>query len=188
MSSRLQRSALLPVALCLAVLAFTGCGGKTSTATSAPGATTTASAKTAPSTTSSTSTAAAPTAQSTGFVAEADAICRRGNAEIEAIKLNSGSAKEIERAAPPTMAIEQRVITALAKLDAPASLAHDWQRILGYRRTLAGELGTLLSDAKHNDTAALKPLAASKKQAHAELTATARANGFKDCGKIGAVG
>lgn len=161
-----------------------GCGDGSSTAVP-PGAPSTA-------TTAIGGSMGAPvqsTAQSTSqFVARADATCRRINAEISSIKANSASLAEIKRIVPRTVPLERRGVAALEKLAPPSSLANDWRRMLGYRRTLAGELAGLLKGAESKDAAALKALAASKKRTHASLTSAAKANGFKACAKVGTVG
>jgi hypothetical protein len=164
--------------LLLGALAIAGCGGSSS---ATPGAATQVST---PASTTSTATGAA----SAPFVAQADAVCRRVNAEIVALDAKAGTAAEVKRVVPPTIAIEQKGIAALGKLDPPASLAGDWRRMLDDRRKLAGMLGELLDAAKKNDGTSIKPLAASKKRVHVSLTKTATANGFKDCAKVGRVG
>jgi hypothetical protein len=130
----------------------------------------------------------APDPSSSPFLARADTICARINAEIVALKANSASSAEVKRVVPPTISIERKGIAALEKLSPPASLAQDWQRMLGYRRTLARELGELLDAAIRNDGTSVAPLAASKRRVHASLSQTATADGFKDCAKVGRVG
>lgn len=157
-------------------LAIAGCGGSSKT--------TVHNAATSVSTSAST----APASPSSPFVAQADAICGRINAEIAALEAKSGSAAEVKRVVPLTISLERKGIVALEKLNPPASLARDWRSMLGYRRALAVMLGELLDAAKKNDGASVKPLAASKKRVHASLRKTATANGFKDCAKVGRVG
>ncbi len=110
------------------------------------------------------------------------------NAEIVAIKARGSSAAEVIRVVPRTLSIERKGLDELAGLDPPASIAGDWRRMQGYRRTLASELGELLVLAKQNDGTSVKPLLASKKQAHKALSQAATGAGFKDCAKIGSVG
>jgi hypothetical protein len=167
--------------LLIGAFAIAGCGGSSS---ATPGAATQSSASASTASTAS----SAPSAASAPFVAQAEAVCRRVNAEIVALDAKAGTAAEVKRVVPPTIAIERKGIAALGKLDPPASLARDWRRMLDDRRKLAVMLGGLLDAAKKNDGTSIKPLAASKKRVHVSLTKTATANGFKDCAKVGRVG
>jgi hypothetical protein len=161
--------------LCVVTLALVivGCGGKSDTSQ--------------PSTVGSNSASEASSAGQ-GFVAQADGICARINAEILSFKVKSASRAEVIRVVPPTLAVERKGIAELEKLAAPTSISAVWGRMLGNRRTLAAELAQLLAIAKKNDGRSIKVLAAAKRHAHAALTKEAKQAGFKDCGKIGRVG
>jgi hypothetical protein len=180
----------------LAIAAFgsaiAGCGGSSKASTSsstASGAGATSSSNTAStSAASSTSTTGRPPASSATFVAAADAVCRRYNDEIIALGAKTASAAEIKRIVPPTIAIEHATIRSMRALKPPASLATDWQRMIGFRQRLVDELGSLLADASKDNSAVEKSLATAKGEVHTELTKTATAHGFKDCGKVGSVG
>src|SRR4051812_20121625 len=50
------------------------------------------------------------------FVAQADRVCGRVNAEIIAIKAKSGSAAEVKRVVPRTISISQSAIAALEQM------------------------------------------------------------------------
>jgi hypothetical protein len=165
--------ALICTASCLACasIAAVGCGGKSDAARSSDGGS---------------ATGAAGSEQS--FRAQADAVCARINKDILAVKVKSATAAEVIRVAPRTIALERTGIGELEKLAPPSSLEGAWQRILGYRRTLAGELAQLLDIARRNDGSSIKPLAAAKKQAHAGLSQLAKRAGFKACAKVGRVG
>jgi len=121
------------------------------------------------------------------FIAQADSICHRVNAEIVSFRAKSGSASEVKRIVPRTLSIERRALATLTKLNPPASLADDWQKMLGYRGVLANQLANLLHDAERNDGSSIKSLGAAKKRIHASLSGTAKASGFKDCAKVGSV-
>ncbi len=173
--ARIHATCLLGLALL--ALSFAGCGSGSSTA--GPG-----------STASATSTAGAATGGSDSrsrFVARADAACKRINAEILAIKSRHTTAAEIKRVVPHTLSIERKALGELAALTPPASIASDWRRMLGYRRTLAGELAQLLALAKQNGGTSIEPLVVSKRRTHRALSKTATGAGFKDCSKIGSV-
>jgi hypothetical protein len=183
-----RRTRALPTSvLALVMLAFVGCGGAStdssvSTATRGRATTdTTASSRT--------STRPAQTAAADAhFVARADAVCRRANAEITSVQAKSSSPKEVERIVPRNVALEREGIARLAKLAPPPSLQVVWRSMLGYRRTLAAELTRLLDAAKAKDATAIKSLTVSKRSVHKELSKLATAHGFKDCAKVGAVG
>lgn len=119
------------------------------------------------------------------MIASADQICKRLNAELEAVKPASTSAREIVRVVPGRAVSEQKAVSELTKLAPPASLMNDWKLILGYRRTLAAELDTLVEAAKHKDAAKIKALAASKQRVRGSLRTTAKHAGFKACGQVG---
>jgi hypothetical protein len=178
----------------LAIAAFgsaiAGCGGSSKASTSSSttsGASSSNTASTSAASSTSTTTARPPASSAT-FVAAADAVCRRYNDEIIALGAKNASAAEIKRIVPPTIAIEHATIRSMRALQPPASLAADWQRMIGFRQRLVNELGSLLADASNDKSAAEKSLAAAKGEAHTELTKTATAHGFKDCGKVGSVG
>jgi hypothetical protein len=163
------------LALGVLALAVTGCGGSSkATGTHVSSA--------------SSGTRSTTRAPSGSFVARAEAVCRRVNTEIVALKAKSASAAEVKRIVPQTIAIEREGLARLEKLEPPASLAHDWQRMLGYRRMLARQLAQLLDIAQKNDGTSVKPLAAAKKRLHTSLSTVATSNGFTACAKIGAVG
>jgi hypothetical protein len=181
MTSRARTSGLSLLVLAVIGLTIVGCGGGASTAGTASSASTT-----------DTTSAGAKGTQARGthtsesrFIAKADAICHGVNLELASVKPKSKGLKEIARLTPHNVAIEGIALIKLAKLDPPTSLAHDWQQMLGYRRTLADELSKLARSANQEDEAALKALAASKKRTHASLGTLATRDGFKDCAKVG---
>jgi hypothetical protein len=120
-----------------------------------------------------------------GLIAQADSICQRVNAAFAANVPNSHSPEVIARLAPERAALEQKAVTQLSRLVAPAPLQRDWQQIITYRRTLARELRMLGQKAKENDMPALDALIKSKQSVHEKLSALADRNGFKQCGKVG---
>ena len=186
---RLRRSCE-GVGVSLAVLAagaaLAGCGSSRAHATAsskaaAPTAST-ASARPPNSTHGSPKGAALTRAQ---LAASADAICKRVNAELTAVKAKSASVAEIVRIVPGRALSERKAVTELSKLTPPSSLAHDWQLIIGYRRTLADELTALALAAQSKDNVKIKALSASKLRAHALLLAAAKRAGLTECGRVG---
>jgi hypothetical protein len=168
-------------------LVLAGCGGKSdasrSTAPPASAKGTSSAAQTTPAPTTSTQ-APAPTSSSKQFVAQADAICRKANARLARSKAKSRQPSDVAALIQGNQAIEQEAIGRLAKLGAPAELLPAWHKMLGYRRTLADQLG-VYATAVGLGVKQLSSLAASKKKLHAELLKVGREAGFKDCAKIG---
>jgi hypothetical protein len=119
------------------------------------------------------------------LIQKADMICERMNAEFAAHEPHSQSIVESARIVPHRVLVEQRVLTELGQLAPPSGIAHDLQRVIAFRRTLARELAELAQVAKRRDTAQFHKLAASKARVHSELLAAANRAGFKDCGRTG---
>jgi len=154
---------LVTAAILAAALAVSGCGGSTGASQGSGGG----------------------TPGSRAFIAQADPICKRFNQELAANKGGNHTMQEIARRTPPNVAIERRAIAELEKLAPPSELRQTWRRVLAYRRTLAAQLVTLTSAAKHNDTAKLKLVAEEKIVVHQKLLGSARSAGFKSCGEVG---
>jgi hypothetical protein len=174
------------LAVLAAAAALAGCGSSRTHATASSKATaptaSTVSAQPPSPTQSSPGGAALTRAQ---LVASAGAICKLVNAELTAVKAKSASVAEIVRLVPGRALSERKAVTELSKLTPPASLAHDWQLIVGYRRTLADELTALAQAAQSKDTVKIKALSASKLRAHALLLAAAKRAGLTECGRVG---
>jgi hypothetical protein len=169
------RIAIAALMLGLVGLVVSGCGSSSKSVHSSPA-------------TATTTTTAASSRPSSSFIARADVICARANAQIIALDARGSSTAEVERVIPRTIAIERRGVDRLATLKPPAALASAWRSMLADRRELANMLGTLLDAARRNDGGSLARLAASKKRVHTNLSKTAADNGFKDCGMVGRVG
>jgi hypothetical protein len=158
--------------LAAGALALGGCGGASSSARSSEGFT-------------SASPASGSSLSRSAFIARADAICKRLNAEMAKVKAKSTSLPEITRVAPVHAALEQGAVSELGQLVPPSSIAREWQQIVAYRRTLAAELVKLGKDAKAKDSAGVKALTASKRSVHKQLLAAGAQAGFKDCPQVG---
>jgi cell division inhibitor SulA len=148
----------------MAVFAAGGCGGSRKARGAGPPA-----------------RSAAPAAR---LIVHADAICLRLNTELA----RTAGTGIIAQSAPLHARLEKAALRELGTLTPPASLARDWAKILGYRRTLADELLTLSRAAKANDLAAVRALGVSKLRVHKELTQTAKRDGFTDCATVGPPG
>jgi hypothetical protein len=152
----------------IAALAVSGCG---SSGSSTAGSTQQLTAS-APS--------SGPTAQ---LIVQADAICKRRNAALSALPLKSPNAHEVELFAAKSVALDEAALAELSRLSAPASLASDWQQILGYTSGLRGDMVKLREDAKHNDTKPIVALGQSTASLKKKLLAVATRAGFKDCAR-----
>jgi hypothetical protein len=168
-SSVFRRAAPTCLVLLAAALAASGCGS---------GSPSTASTRTS-------SFTAAKVLSRAQVIAQADAICRQLNVQLRAHVGSGESPRQLAQEIPPRVTLEQRSVQELGKLAAPSSVASALQTIVVYRRALAQELAQLGDDAKLDDTAAIRRLAASKAQSHLQLRRFATAAGFSDCAHLG---
>jgi hypothetical protein len=183
MKSRLRPSAAVSLLLVLVTTLTAGCGGGGSTATSTrAGTPTTATTSSAP-TTSSTPLPRGPLSRAE-LVAQADAICKRVNAEIQLQKSQSRGRQETERLAQHNLTVERTALTSLAKLHSTKSVEPGWRRVLSDRRTLEDELGELVDNLRRNDQKAINALALTKQLAHTTLQEDATRIGLKDCAVV----
>lgn len=170
----------LPIAL--AVLAIAGCGGHS-------GATASSQKSRPAGTTASTRSSSAPgTGSTAGFVAKADAICRRVNAELAAGGVRRGkrvALGTIGRMASRNAAIERKGLARLESLAVPGAISVVWQRVLADRTALSRQLTELAEVVPRKDASAIKALGTTKKRLHADLSKAAKQGGFEDCGKLG---
>jgi hypothetical protein len=137
---------------------------------------------------SSTSTGAGqprPAHASSPLVAKADAICNELNRRLAAEHVASTDDHELARITPVSAFLEEQAIHELSALTPPASLAHDWQQMMGYRRTLARELTELGRAAKAKDEPGVQGLIASKKLVHHKLELLATHAGLVACARLG---
>jgi hypothetical protein len=174
--ARLRRSASSLLAL-LALTASAGCGGSNDATHAGGRAASTAAVHTS-------SARESPRSASGGdarFVARAEGICSDVLTQLKHSKLAQPTIAELARVTPTHVAIEQRGIRALSKLEPPPALASRWRQMLGYMRTLTSELGALGKAAKAHDEHAITALAASKKRGHSQLRSAAKAGGFHSC-------
>jgi hypothetical protein len=153
------------LALAAIALVVAGCGGSSSASTSA-------------------AVAASESAGSSNF-ASAEAVCRRVNSELGASTPRNSSKQETVRVISRHAAIEREGVEELSRLIMSASFGARWQTILGYRRTLAGDLNELARDTAGSDAAGIKVLAAAKARTHKALLAAGAAAGLKSCALVG---
>jgi hypothetical protein len=163
--------------LALSAFAIAGCGGNSSTGRAGP------TGKSAP--LGTTSGQGESTSPGKRFIALADRICHKVN-----LQLAHSSAKGKKRtgfiaALIRNETIERRAIGELAELAPPIVLAAAWRRVLGYRRSLANQLGALVAAMQRGVKASEDALVNSKKQVHRQLREVAGRARFKDCAKVG---
>ena len=153
-----------------------GCGGKSdvSSSSGAGAGTPSGGRKTAP----------RPAVSKRQFVAQADAICRRVNAELADSRVKGERPAELAALIVRNEAIERKAAGELARLTPPPGLASDWARLLGYRRSLATQLGEFAA-AVRSGKRQFPALAKAKERLHADLLETAVHVGLKDCAKTG---
>jgi hypothetical protein len=169
----------LPAAIVVLLVAcLAGCGGG-SKATSVAG-------ETGSSATSSdgSETSGGDTASARGFIARADAICGETNAQLASTQTKA-SPQGVAARVVEHQAIERKANGRLAQLTPPAGIASTWRKLLGYRRSLANQLGLLAAAARRRAAASVKLLGASKKKLHGELRRVATNAGFTDCARVG---
>jgi len=175
---------LAALALAATTLAASGCGGSSKTTSTTTAANTSAPATTAAAPTTSTasvenkSTSGKPLTQAE-LIAKADAICARVNAKRSTIAIST--AQQYATLVPQLASYEQAAVAELAALVPPASMANDWNLIVAGSRQLADNTTKLGEDAKAEDFSSLHTLVASNEKTQAQLTATAKRAGFKDC-------
>lgn len=119
------------------------------------------------------------------MVDRAETICARLNARLATTSPARLDDQEIARAAGPNAALERAALAELERLTPSVSLAPDWRQMLGYRRTLAGELVELGRDARSKDSRGIQAVAKAKELTHRELFELATRDGFKHCAQTG---
>ncbi|HSZ04154.1 MAG TPA: hypothetical protein VK778_03015 [Solirubrobacteraceae bacterium] len=125
-----------------------------------------------------------PAHASSPLLAKADAICDALNRRLADVHVANTDDHELARVAPVSAFLEEQAIRELSILTPPASLAHDWRQMMGYRRTLARELTQLGHAAKAKDEHRVQSLIASKKLVHHELEVLATHAGLVACARF----
>jgi hypothetical protein len=169
--------------LASALFLLAGCGGKSSSAGNPSASSSSTSSGTTSASTGASGTSSPPLSKQ--FIAQADPICRKANSLLARSSAKGKKAPELAEAVVVNETIERKTAAALAKLSPPPALASGWAKMLGYRRALANELGTLAAAVKREDSSAVPALTRSKKKLHRDLSQLARSAGFKYCAKIG---
>lgn len=185
---RIRLSAFVLIAT---VFLIAGCGGGSSkTGSIATGSTSSdaAGVATTGGGTSSTTSTTAPAGKSLSalqLAAQADAICKRLNAELVAAKDRVTSQQEMVRITSQRAAVEQNALNELSKLTPPTAIAADWQQMISDRRTLIEDLNKISVAAEGKDVAAEGSVIRSSLGLEQQLLVAAERGGFKGCGKVG---
>jgi hypothetical protein len=167
------------ISVIVVVACLGGCGGGAKTTSAAGKATSSSTSSDAP------GKAADSSGSTRGFIARADAICRETNAKLARTQPKGESPDQVAAAVVENETIERKANGRLAQLTPPATLAPTWSKMLGYRRSLANQLGSLAAATRNHATASVTSLGGSKKKVHGELRRLATNAGFKDCAKVG---
>ena len=170
-------------------IALTGCGDTSKPVQGVPAPSTRSAPRAVTRTGRSTTAKARATSKhspSSRFVATAEAICGRLNAEITATPPNStGGARALGENATSHGALELAAARKLGKLEPPGDLARQWVQIVRYRTELAQSLIVLGHDVENQDARAIARLATAKQAAHAAMSNVAHRAEFKQCARIG---
>jgi hypothetical protein len=129
--------------------------------------------------------AAKESAAYASVITRADAICRRLNSELVANLPKHYSMGAVASISPRNAALERGVVSELAKLEPPASIAGEWRQVIAYRSELANALTQVALAAKARNTAAVKRLGVSKARVRKQLLAVGEHVGFRACQEIG---
>lgn len=172
-----------PLAVLLAGVALTGCGGGSSSSAATSSARAAESSGTSSTSASATSTDAS--ASRDRFVSQAEAICSRVQRELNAVKLPERvTFAEIVRVAPAHAATERRAVSELDRLTPPTALAQAWRQVVAARRKLAEILTEVVAAARRKDLAKIEALSASKERERRLLAASAKRAGLRACGEV----
>jgi hypothetical protein len=179
---------LVIVALATTALAASGCGSsKTVGSVAAPKnlsvTTTPTTVKTPPPTTTTVKLASGKPLTRTTLIGKGDAICARTNSKLSAISVVNRS--DFSRVIPQVSIYDNVEFNELSKLVPPASLAHDWKKIINIVHLYGVYVSQIPSYAKSNNYSSAGPLVRLAGIIHKELTVLAKHDGFKQCSQIG---
>jgi hypothetical protein len=118
---------------------------------------------------------------------QANAICRRFNAQISAIVYGSGSGlgrAEIMNTVSRRAAVEQKSLAELERLRPASSMSGDWQRVLIGRQALVNAMAKLGADALSRNTAGQRSVLMSIRRIQRPVEEIAVRDGFSACGDL----
>jgi hypothetical protein len=166
-------------AFAIVALAAAGCGGGSGTTASSDAGLSNASTKAIPS-----STPVGPSLTRSQLITRADAICKRRNTAIDAVKLAGATGADVARFASQSATLEQTAFLELGKLSPPSAMAAGWRAILAYDRTLLEAVLKLGEYGERNQTSRIAALAHSTQRVKSELLAAAARDGFRYCSRV----
>jgi hypothetical protein len=108
-------------------------------------------------------------------------ICRNTNLKRSPIHIRTH--QDFLRYLPQAAAYDQAEIAELSKLEAPASMASDWQEILAANQIIAENTIKVAQFVKVNNTYAAHAMVVAATQAQDQMISTAQRDGFKDCAR-----
>ncbi len=115
----------------------------------------------------------------------AERICGEFNAKLAAERKTPKSFKAIPAVVNRRVLLEQSALSELAKLKPPAGIARAWARIIGYRRTLEGNVARFGEKFRRNEFSSMSALYAANASVVRELLAVGQRAGFKHCSRVG---
>lgn len=176
---------LAALALAAIALAVSGCGGSSKT-----GSTTTAAATKRTTTAAPPTIAAATVKVATGkpltratLISKGDAICARRNAKLMAISVAKQGG--FARVFPEVAIYDSTESSELSKLVPPASLAHDWARIINIAHLYSEYINRIASDIQTGSYASARTLIDTSEGMHRRLMVATKRDGFRHCSEVG---
>ena len=163
--------------LAATTLATAGCGGSSKTGSTGASTGPAAASTTAASTT--TKLAAGKPLTRAELIAKADAICKQFNAQRKLVKFRSTA--DYVRLLPVMAGYEATVHAKLGNLVPPASIANEWQQIVGGFQQMANASAEVAEDVRTHNYVAARSLLASFQHVVSQTDPVAKRIGFKDC-------
>jgi hypothetical protein len=118
------------------------------------------------------------------LIAHADAICRRRNTAIDAVKLSGSSPEDIARFASQSTALEQTALLELGRLRPAAPTAAAWRQLLEYSEMLLQDVVKLGEYGRRHETRLIPALSRSAGRTKRQLLAVATRDGFTYCSRV----
>jgi hypothetical protein len=169
------------LALAATALVASGCGGSSKSGTThtvvATAATTTANSSTVP--TAGEKVAAGKPLTRAELVARANAICGSTHTKLSAISVKTG--EQFTRVLPQIAIYDSVEFKELRKLTPPASMAHEWARIVGGVHLYSEYVNRIANYAQANNSTSAAPLFRAANALHRQLVALAAHNGIRHC-------
>jgi hypothetical protein len=118
------------------------------------------------------------------LIAHADAICRRRNTGIDAVKLSGVSPDDIARFASQSTELEQTALLELGRLRPVAPMAGAWRQLLAYSEMLLQDVVRLGEYGRRHEAQLIPALSRSAARTKRQLLAAATRDGFTYCSRV----